>query len=442
MSRREHSHSPPRPPSTPFQPGRRRPEDVLTAGLSRLQLHPSTPHQPTSLATPGAPKHDSQRRLIRLAANANTPKRPAHEVLLEHLLACRPLTVHYAKVNDRAKAEKYDQLPYKVVEWEREKLEEHQYLDQFFKAAILHHDQLVAEGKIEPWKKNEHSSQIGNELLVEADVVACVRANALNPLADLFTSFIDEKFRAYLHVVIRDQENVRPKTSPHNTSSSPPRLDHYIFLANLDPRLKKERNHDLDYDLKVPLVVVEEKAPGIMREEDWRPRPSHPHNDDKNWMTRLLPQLFMYSDWMSCKRFFLTDYTTTYGVRIEEETLHNAVQEMHKFGKAQTHHVEIETRSATAEADHDSYNKDPYDFGFRPALAYEVYLALFELGVADPKLVDKHMHADHTYQLDEGIRGFLKTYVHRNRRLSQSPTRGKEYSEFHTHPPSISSESD
>lgn len=82
-----------------------------------------------------------------------------------------------------------------------------------------------------------------------------------------------------------------------------------------DPKIKKNGD-EVDYSLKVPLVVVEDKgsspsgfyirrmewesltnadetAPGIVRGEDWDPYPKHPHASEHNWMSRLMPQLFM-----------------------------------------------------------------------------------------------------------------------------------------------------
>lgn len=48
-----------------------------------------------------------------------------------------------------------------------------------------------------------------------------------------------------------------------------------------------------DYQLQLPLVIIEEKAPGIVREQDWRVNPLNPHKSSENWMNRLLPQLFL-----------------------------------------------------------------------------------------------------------------------------------------------------
>ncbi|GAA5837168.1 hypothetical protein JCM3766R1_002149 [Sporobolomyces carnicolor] len=162
----------------------------------------------------------------------------------------------------------------------------------------------------------------------------------------------------------------------------------------------KKNGDEVDYSLKVPLVVVEDKAPGIVRGEDWDPYPKHPHASEHNWMSRLMPQLFMYADLMGCYSLFITNYNHTYGVRIDERDLKDAVGELTAHGQVTTK-VRIQVRLATEESDRDGDNKDAYDFGFRPALAYEVFRALFNLGVADHTLVDKHLPQGELRNVDD-----------------------------------------
>ena len=71
------------------------------------------------------------------------------------------------------------------------------------------------------------------------------------------------------------------------TSPVPRILIAFVSRAEIIPAENK------DYELKCPLVVIEEKRPGIVREQDWQNKPLHPHSSSKNWMGLLLPQLFL-----------------------------------------------------------------------------------------------------------------------------------------------------
>jgi hypothetical protein len=109
-------------------------------------------------------------RLLRPNPNDRIPKLPADQILLEHLYPCRPLGKHYAKVNDRAKAEGYDRLPFLLEKWEREELPNRRTLDELFKTAIIHNTQLLQSRTIESWGKFREFGQLENDLIVEADV--------------------------------------------------------------------------------------------------------------------------------------------------------------------------------------------------------------------------------------------------------------------------------
>ncbi|GAA5948654.1 hypothetical protein JCM3765_004960 [Sporobolomyces pararoseus] len=440
-----HSHQ----PTTPFAPHRRRSPSItdLTRGITRLGInaHPETPRLPPLTRSrahpevPGAPHPDRHHRLMRLQPNARRPVLSSDEVILEHLYPCRPITKHYAKVNSRAAEERYDEIAFEVVPWERESLKGKPFLDQLFTSAVIHYRHRLKEEEIVKWSEVREYGQLENDLIVEADVADAVRVNVLAPLADIFTSFIRPEFQPYLHCIVRGQQNVK------DAGKSPGRLDHAIYLVEREPPEGK------DYKLQVLLTIIEEKAPGIVRDEDWRPNPSHRHNTDDNWMSRLMPQLFFYSDKMDCSRFFLTNYTDTYRIFIDDETLTEAVKELKtkrpvkrpvkEHEKTKTK-VKIQVSCASAEQEHESKDLEPWNFGFKVSLAYDVYEALFGLGIANHKLVDAHLAKEELYGVDEDILEFVKDLRFHATRDPNTPSRrrGSGTYEYTLPPPSPGSD--
>ncbi|GAA5876246.1 hypothetical protein JCM16303_007069 [Sporobolomyces ruberrimus] len=372
----------------------------LSGRLGNLNLGPHTPHTPRPAAgshqvTPSAPHRHGVKRLIRPEANFEVPKYPADQILLELRQA-----------------------------WEDEDLAEGNpdiTLENLFKKAVIDYESLHKRGIIKEWESITRFTQLGETLIFESDVADCVRANVLNPLVAILTSFIKPAYRTRLKCVVRSQQPVKPEQGTHSTSMSPGRLDHGIYLTECVPPPRK------DYQLQIPLVIIEEKAPGIIRDRDFKADPAVVEGDPKHRVRQLLPQLFLYASRVEpkCSRFFLTNYEETFGVRIDLKSLGHAVTDLHK-------NKNKKFCCGKSDVIYGIYS----DYGFRVALACEVYLALFELGIADHELVDKRMPNGVQYELDGRIALFIKTQTLYGRSSSHSPHRGGVDFEYTEPPPS------
>ncbi|GAA5978873.1 hypothetical protein JCM5350_004853 [Sporobolomyces pararoseus] len=337
--------------------------------------------------TPGAPSTAHQRHLVRTDPHSQLPSRDPSTILLERLILCEPNT----KVFENGKT-----------------------FEELFVQAIIRNDAQVKSGSVKGWKPVTYFPQVEKLLVLESDVGDAVLSNVLNPLVDIFNLFIHPDYKHRLQCVIRSQQDV-------NSS----RLDHAIYLTEIIPPLGK------DYELQVPLVVIEEKAPGIVREQDWI------QSSTDNWVPKLLPQLFLYAQRAGCSRFFLTHYTETIGVRINLLDLETAVHDLELHGKRACHrHVKIQVCSATHEFLKDSNDKLPCDYGFRMGIASEVFLALIDLGIADLDLIDTSLKGKYQPSLKEEIANYLKNPLPRPRRDSESPSAGRERLPYSAPPPS------
>lgn len=69
-----------------------------------------------------------------------------------------------------------------MAEWPREGLYETQYLDDFFKKAVVYQDARLGAEEIVKWRLLREFGQLENDLITEADVADAVRANVINPL--------------------------------------------------------------------------------------------------------------------------------------------------------------------------------------------------------------------------------------------------------------------
>ncbi|GAA6006014.1 hypothetical protein JCM11491_004090 [Sporobolomyces phaffii] len=341
-----------RPRST--SPGPHDPVARLTTHFANVTVaDPVTPHRgfhSTRSTThlheqpPGAPTAHRQQHLVRAPAQHEHGGRSAREVLLEHLAPCDPNRKFSAQLNKVAEKERYNH-----IKW---------------------HAQI--------WKPTLPSLGPSLDKLV--------LTNVLNPIVAILNRFIHPALQDKLQIVIRSQ---------HDAQGS--KLDHALYLVEMFP----EFGHD--YELQIPLVVIEEKAPGIVREGDWIPGKVH------DWAHKLIPQLFLYAErsegsrhHAAWARFFLTTYNGTVGVRIRMDQLRTSVKAL-KQTKTPKNVVDVQTCSATHEFAKDSTVKYPCDYGFRVGVASEVFLALHELGMANLELVDAGLH---TSELDlASVRG-------------------------------------
>ncbi|GAA5840012.1 hypothetical protein JCM5353_005169 [Sporobolomyces roseus] len=338
---------------------------------------PQTPQKPQTRShtfpePPGAPQSSHLQHLLRIRHDVEHVGEAVPAILLEFLARCEPNTKYHATLNDAAKKARFDEIPWNVRPWNDDTVDKHSLPDLFAKAVTRYHHLVAVEKTIADWDPQhdvKRSQQRPKLLILEGDV------------AD---------------------------------SANSSKLDHAIYLTEISPREGK------DYQLQLPLVVIEEKAPGIVRDEDWRPHPLHPRDSSANWMHLLLPQLFLYAHRTGCHRFFLTNYNTTVGVQMNLNELNDAAKALD--GKAQMSEVEIRTRSCTTELkEHSKANHHPYSYGFRMALAFEVFMALSDLGVADYALLDKELAKHHHYKVDDRITKHVKTPLHA-RRDSMSPS--------------------
>ncbi|GAA5948653.1 hypothetical protein JCM3765_004959 [Sporobolomyces pararoseus] len=364
--------------------------------------------------TPGAPSTAHQQHLVRPDPHSRLPHHSAADVLLERLILCEPNTKFSARLNKVAEKEGYQHIGWETTTWETEGLENGKTFEELFVQAITRNDAQVKSGKVKGWRPVNYFPQVEKVLVLESDVGESVLSNILNPLVDIFNLFIHPDYKHRLQCVIRSQQDEKSS-----------RLDHAIYLTEIIPPLGK------DYELQLPLVVIEEKAPGIVREQDWN------QTNADNWIGKLIPQLFLYAQRSGCSRFFLTNYSETIGVRINLLDLESAVHDLELHGKRACHkHVKIQVCSATHEFSKDSSDKLPCDYGFRMGIASEVFLALIDLGVADYDLIDTSLKGKTQPTVKEEIANYLKKPLPRPRRDSESPSAGRERLPYSAPPPS------
>ncbi|GAA5876243.1 hypothetical protein JCM16303_007068 [Sporobolomyces ruberrimus] len=398
-------------------------EDLRNLNLG--EAGPATPHRRWSFGrshghgeVPGAPAPSREQHLAGTEAGSRLARHSPSEVLLELLAPCEPNTKFSARLNKVAEKEGYHYIQSETRPWALTTLENGQSFEKSFVQAVTRYDAQVKAGKISKWKTVEYFPQVEKLLVLEGDVGDSVLTNVLNPLVDIFNLFIHPDYQGRLQCVIRSQHDAQSSKLDHASDRN------LVFTETLPPLGQ-------DYELQVPLCIIEEKAPGIVREQDWT------QNRPDSWSAKLLPQLFLYAHRAGCSRFFLTNYTESIAMRIDLTDLESAVRDLEaNRRRACNILVQVQARSSAREFSKDSDDKLPSDYGSRMGIASEVYLALLDLGVVDLELIDAQMKGKAPTKINDEIANYLQRPLPRPRRDSSSPSAGRERLPYSAPPPS------
>ncbi|GAA5852842.1 hypothetical protein JCM8547_004702 [Rhodosporidiobolus lusitaniae] len=197
----------------------------------------------------------------------------------------------------------------------------------------------------------------------------------------------------------------------------PSRLDHVLVLEITDFRNQHAR------PLHIPLVVVEEKAAGLIHPTQWEAH--NPFHDKTNAATIHLPQILLYASTTVTERYFATDGNSWIALHVDRdevlEAKRHAIADRHKADS-----IAISRFICTTETHRESEN--PLEYGPRMSVCMEGLWELIELGVVDmeyfgltPQDVDLDLHPGiaqylHT-QTSAGVR---LDAVRRRRKVSPS----------------------
>ncbi|GAA5910450.1 uncharacterized protein JCM6883_003013 [Sporobolomyces salmoneus] len=222
--------------------------------------------------------------------------------------------------------------------------------------------------------------QVKRLLENEADAREAYSVNVLSPVLEIANTFIREEHQAHFEVQIFSEY---PRTVSY--SKQPIRLDHLFLLV--DKRLRGTGKRDLE--VRIPLLGIEAKRHDLVNRDDWRSEKTGTVQMDQlnSTVEKSLSQLFMYAHEDRCSRIWFTDYFDTIACQIGLESLANM-----------DHDVSITYAVVEDEPGRGRQRtRNVYKFGPRLALAFELFLALRDLGLV----------RDRVNKLDERLQAHL-----------------------------------